>query len=212
MLTGVDEAGRGCILGPMVICAASIDPMKECELKEMGVRDSKKLSPAQREELYGPVKRLCRTHVVKITAGEITALMDRINLNEIEALKIASALSHLPAHSQVYVDSPDNIPAHFALRIKAYLKHPLRLTSENHADDRHLIVGAASIVAKVDRDREIGRIKTELGVDFGSGYTSDPYTTAFLARHGTDGKVQEYLRHKWKTLANLKQRKMTEFE
>lgn len=211
MLIGVDEAGRGCVIGPMVIAAAQIESMKEFELKELGVKDSKKLSASRREELYPQVKKLCKLHTIHVSAKELTDMMDTMNLNEIEAVKIAQLLSHSPEGSLAYVDSPDNIPSHFADRIRPRLKHQLRLICENKADDKHLIVGAASIVAKVERDREIERIKEELGVDFNSGYTSDPYTTAFLAKHGSEEKVQIYLRHKWATLANLKQRKMTEF-
>ena len=146
-----------------------------------------------------------------MSAQELDTLMDKHNLNEIEAIKIAKLLSHAAEGSTCFIDSPDNVPENFGKRIKPLLSHPLKLVCENKADDKHLIVGAASIVAKVERDREIERIKEELGVDFNSGYTSDPYTIAFLAKHAHEQRVQPYLRHKWATLANLKQRKMTEF-
>ncbi|MDE1798275.1 MAG: ribonuclease HII, partial [Candidatus Micrarchaeota archaeon] len=116
MIFGVDEAGRGCVIGPMVICAAGIDPMKEFELKEMGVRDSKKLTPKAREELYEPVKKLCKTYVSHVPATELDELMERHNLNEIEAIKIAKLLSHAPEGATVFVDSPDNVPENFGRR------------------------------------------------------------------------------------------------
>ncbi len=214
MIAGIDEAGRGCILGPMVLCAATIDPMDEFKLKELGVKDSKKMTPKQREEMFPLVQKICKTVVVKISAEELTRLMDRHNLNEIEAQKAAEAIAMSGSLTRVYVDSPDNVPEKFAARIIAYFpkgkKHP-EIVSENKADDKYLIVGAASIVAKVVRDREIEKIKDEIGYDFNSGYTSDPFTMAFLAKHGGEAKVQKYIRHKWATLAKMRQKKIIDF-
>ena len=170
MIIGIDEAGRGCIIGPMVICAAAINPMDEYRLKEIGVRDSKKLSPNQREALYGKVGRLCKYTTVKIPAEEINELMDRHNLNEIEAIKIAQAIDQLGiVGATVFVDSPDNVPSKFARRIEKYLKTRVKIVSANKADDTYVIVGAASIIAKVTRDREIEKIKKAVGFDFNSG-------------------------------------------
>ncbi len=211
MIIGIDEAGRGCIIGPMVIAAASIDPMREYLLKDLGVKDSKKLSPKQRENIYPHVLELCELKRAVISAEKITEMMDTDNLNEIEAIHIAKLLSDAPDDATAFIDSPDNIPAHFGKRILKHLKRAPTLVCENHADDRHLIVGAASIVAKVERDRQIERIKEVVGVDFNSGYTSDPYTVAFLSRHVDDPKVRPYIRWKWATLANLQQRKICEF-
>ena len=214
MICGIDEAGRGCILGPMVLCAASIDPFDEFKLKELGVKDSKKLTPHQREELFPQVQKVCKSVVVKITAEELTKLMDRHNLNEIEAQKAAEAIQMSGTLTRVYVDSPDNIPEKFAARMMAYFpkgKKPPEIVAENKADDKYLIVGAASIIAKVVRDKEIEKIKDEIGYDFNSGYTSDPFTMAFLAKHGNEMKVRKYIRHKWATLANLRQKKIIDF-
>lgn len=215
MIAGIDEAGRGCILGPMVLCLATIDPMDEYELKALGVKDSKKLSPKQREELFPKVQKICKTIVVKISAEELTTLMDKYNLNEIEAQKAAEAIKLAgDSVTTVYVDSPDNVPEKFAARIIQYLpkgkKRP-QIVAENKADDKYLVVGAASIIAKVVRDREIEKIKDEIGYDFNSGYTSDPFTMAFLAKHGGDARVQKYIRHKWSTMAKLRQKKINDF-
>lgn len=211
MIYGIDEAGRGCIIGPMVIAIAGIDPMKEYELKEMGVKDSKELSPKKRSELYEPVKKICKIKSIHISAKELDEMMGKYSLNEIEAIKISQLLKETEKEDTVFIDSPDNIPENFSKRIRKYVPRPPKLVSENKSDHKHLIVGAASIIAKVERDMEIEKIKKELGYDFNSGYTSDKYTIEFLEKHGKEAKVQKYLRHKWSTLKNIEQRKLAEF-
>jgi len=212
MIIGIDEAGRGCIIGPMVICAAAINQLDEYKLKEMGVKDSKKLSPHQREALYGPVGKLCKYTTVKITAQEINTMMDKHNLNEIEAIKVAQAIDQLAMRdATVYVDSPDNVPAKFARRIEKYVKTRVRIVSANKADDTYVIVGAASIIAKVTRDREIEKIKKETGIDFNSGYTSDPKTQKCVHNRKDYPALEPYLRTKWSTLRTERQKKLSEF-
>lgn len=206
MLIGVDEAGRGCIIGPMVICAAAISPLDEYRLKEIGVKDSKKLSAAQRERIYGKIRRICKYTTVKVAASELNELMESYNLNEIEAMKIAYAIDQLGIeNASAYVDSPDNVPAKFSRRVEKYMKARVKLNCANNADDTYLIVGAASIIAKVTRDREILRIKNEVGVDFGSGYTSDPKTQQIIAKRKEYPALEPYLRAKWSTLKKERQ-------
>jgi len=213
MIIGIDEAGRGCIIGPMVICAAALNPLDEYKLKEMGVRDSKKLSPLQRENLYGKVGHLCKYTTVKVTAEELNVLMGHHNLNEIEAIKIAQAIDQLGiAGATVFVDSPDNVPAKFARRIEKYVKTRVKIVSANKADDTYVIVGAASIIAKVTRDREIEKIKKIVGFDFNSGYTSDPKTQHFIGKRRDYPAIEPYLRTRWSTLRTEKQKKLSEFE
>ncbi len=211
MILGIDEAGRGCVIGPMVIACAAIDSMEENSLLELGVKDSKKLSPKQREELFEPVKKLCQMKTIHLSAVQLTKMMDTKNLNDIEAMTIAELLQDTPTSDCAYIDAPDNIPSHFAKRIRRFLPETPKLVCENKADDKYPIVAAASIVAKVERDREIEKIKELLGIDFNSGYTSDAITIDFLEKHAQDENVQPYLRHKWKTLERLKQRKMSDY-
>ena len=213
MIIGVDEAGRGCIIGPMVICAAAINPLDEYKMKELGVKDSKKLTPQQREKLYPKVAHMCKYATAKVTAEELNELMGRHSLNEIEAMKVAGLIDQLGLRgATAYIDSPDNVPAKFARRIEKYMKGRHRLVAENKADDLHLIVGAASIIAKVTRDGEIEKIKREVGIDFNSGYTSDPVTQAYVAKRKEYPALAKYLRTKWSTLQVEKQRKLSDFE
>jgi ribonuclease HII len=213
MIIGVDEAGRGCIIGPMVICAAAINPLDEYKMKEMGVKDSKKLSPLQREKLYPKVAHMCKYATAKISAQELNVLMDKYTLNEIEAMKIAQLIETLSIRgATVYVDSPDNVPAKFTRRIEKYLKAKEKIVSANKADDLYLIVGAASIIAKVTRDREIEKIKKETGIEFNSGYTSDPVTQKYIAQRKEYPALLPYLRTKWSTLRQDHQKKLFDFE
>jgi ribonuclease HII len=212
MIIGIDEAGRGCIIGPMVLCAAAINPMEEYKLKELGVKDSKKLSPLQREKLYPKVAHLCKYVTVKITAEELNHLMAKHNLNEIEAMKAAQAIDSLALHHPTaFIDSPDNVPSKFGKRVEKYLRTRAKLVCANKADDLYLIVGAASIIAKVTRDREIERIKKETGIDFNSGYTSDPMTQKYVHKRSEYPALEPYLRTKWSTLNVEKQKKLSDF-
>ncbi|MEM4634154.1 MAG: hypothetical protein QW275_03300, partial [Candidatus Anstonellaceae archaeon] len=146
-------------------------------------------------------------------AEEINLLMEHHNLNEIEAMKIAQAIDQLGiAGATVYVDSPDNVPSKFAQRISKYLKTQVKIVSANKADDKYLIVGAASIIAKVTRDREIEKIKKLVGFDFNSGYTSDPITQSYIKRRKEYPQLEPFLRKKWATLKTEKQKKLFEDE
>ncbi|MFA5108558.1 MAG: ribonuclease HII [Candidatus Micrarchaeia archaeon] len=211
MICGIDEAGRGCIIGPMVIAVASISQLEEYKLKEMGVKDSKQLSPKRREDLYVQIMQICKVSTTHISAKEITELMDKYSLNEIEAIFISKLVKDTDAQT-LFVDSPDNVPANFAKRIRKYLKgKKLKIVSENKADVNHPIVAAASVIAKVQRDAQIEKIKKEMGENFGSGYTSDPNTIEFLKKRLNDKELQPYLRHKWATLKRLGQKKISDF-
>jgi len=213
LIVGVDEAGRGCIMGPMVIGFAAIEQSDEQRLRKIGVRDSKKLTAQKRDGLFPQVNRMCKCRHAEISAHELTLLMDKYSLNEIEAIKIAEMINtaNYPKGTLIYVDSPDNIPSNFTKRIEKYLRNRYKIISQNKAEDFHPIVAAASIIAKVTRDERIERIKKELGYDFNSGYTSDEATIKFVQAHMNDAKVQKYLRHKWGTLENLKQKKLSDF-
>lgn len=208
---GADEAGRGCLIGPLVISIASVEKENEPEIKRIGAKDSKVLSPAQRTRLYSELSRICRFKLIKIPAKELNSLMGSHSLNEIEAMKIAEGLKGENI-SEFYVDSPDTDKKRFEKRIRNYGIVIPKIVSEHKADSKFPIVSAASIAAKVERDLEIEKIKRELGFDFGSGYTSDERTIEFVKSNLSNKSLQKYLRTKWATLDRLKQRTLGEFE
>ncbi len=209
---GCDEAGRGPVIGPMVICAFACPHDEECGLREIGVKDSKLLTPQQREDLAKLIKKHAHSLVV-LTAAELTESMGRrTSLNEIEARAMARAISEVVKKvgarnvKTIYVDTPDPTAAKYAARMRKYASFPkgATLVCEHKADVNYPVVGAASILAKVTRDFEIEEIKKKLGHDFGNGYTHDERTIAFLKQHIRDEALQEFVRHKWATAKRLK--------
>ena len=220
---GVDEAGRGPVIGPLVICAYAIEGNKEAELKKIGVKDSKLLSGENREAIAKKI--IHHPHqIAEVSAEEITHYMKRkVSLNEMEAEKIAGALLSLSKKlvksdaesggpkdgiiSTIFVDSPDPTPKKFELRIRKYLRGtPLEKTqivSENKADFKYLCVGAASILAKSMRERRVMEIALEVG-DFGTGYPSDGRVIEFLRSHHRDAVLQKYIRHGWATMKAIR--------
>ncbi|MDP3742079.1 MAG: ribonuclease HII [Candidatus Micrarchaeota archaeon] len=207
IVVGIDESGRGPVIGPLVICAYACSEDNLQELKDNGVKDSKLISPAGRNKLYEKLKN--GIYVVrKLTAVEITSAMDKkISLNELEAQICGELLNELEGKTsfyRAYIDSPDPIASKYSQRIKKYYRGKAELISENKADVTYPVVSAASIVAKVERDSEIENIKKIVGEDFGSGYPADPMTKNFMQRRHADAAVQEYIRHRWKTVTNLK--------
>ncbi len=207
IVVGIDESGRGPVIGPLVMCAYACPEDNLQELKTNGVKDSKLLSPSGRNRLYPQLKNCI--HICRYTtAVELTSAMEKkVSLNELEAKVCGELLNELEEKTSfetVYVDSPDPEPAKYATRIKKYYKGKAQIVSENKADSTYPIVSAASIIAKVERDAEIEKIKKIVGEDFGSGYPADPTTVNFLKRRHSDPILQEYIRHKWKTMKNLK--------
>lgn len=187
MIAGIDEAGRGPIIGPMVMAGVLIEEEIEQELKALGVKDSKLLELQERENLFPLIQELAKAHVVEcIWPEEIDDAVkgkDGLNLNKLEAKKTAEILNKLKPQI-AYVDSPSpNLKAYKELLQGQLTFSPKKLITEHKADTRYVVVGAASILAKVIRDREIEKIKKEIGIDFGSGYLSDPKTSEFLQKH-----------------------------
>jgi len=181
IIAGIDEAGRGPAIGPLVIAIACIDPNDEEKLKKLGVKDSKLLSPEQRENILVHIKKLCKLEIVKILPAEIdTAVFsDGTNLNWLEA-DHAVALLNKMRPDKAFIDCPSTNQKAYKDYIFSRLKYKPELVVEHKADYKYVIVGAASIAAKVTRDHEISELKKKHDVDFGSGYPSDPKTAQFI--------------------------------
>lgn len=201
IIAGIDEAGRGPCIGPMVLGIAVMHKSDESKLLEIGVKDSKQLAPDVRTRQSIQLKQcLLEFGFEKIHAQELDELMDRKSLNEIEAMKIASLLNGLKNKPEVvFVDSPDVIPKNFAVRIKKYLNFAPTIFSEHKADQNHPIVSAASVLAKVQRDREIELLAEKHG-ELGSGYPHDEITINFLKKWlETNDSFPSFVRKKWLT-------------
>ncbi len=213
MIAGIDEAGRGSVLGPLVI---GVVAGGEDLFLNRGFKDSKLLVKSKRLNLLSVIKSLgVHYEVLKIPADEINHLMEkRVSLNEIEAMKVAVLIDGLPEEvNTVYVDSPDPLPERFESRIRKYTSRNLRIVSEHKADMNYPVVSAASILAKVTRDEEIKRIGELIGLNVSSGYPSDEYTINALEYMLKNKMGLEYIRFKWKTVENLlsQQKSLSDF-
>ncbi|MDZ4256350.1 MAG: ribonuclease HII, partial [archaeon] len=187
LIAGIDEAGRGPAIGPMVLAIALIDADYEESLREMGAKDSKEVPVSERERLYPLLQKQLHHHAtISLFPGEMDILMDRLSLNEIEAMKAGHLLNNLPDKPDlVYVDSSDPLASHFARRIRSYLSYPTKIIAEHKADVNYPIVSAASILAKVERDAAIKVLQEEFHSfgDIGSGYPHDARTIKFLQEY-----------------------------
>lgn len=201
MICGLDEAGRGPMVGPLVVGAVwSEDPET---LRDIGARDSKQLSPSKRETLFAEISETASAwEVVPVSAEEIDRRMAQTNLNRIEMSMFAEAVACHPA-DLVQVDCPEVDTLHFGQVLSAMMGG-IRVDARNKADVVFPTVSAASIMAKVTRDRMIEDIKHELGIDIGSGYPSDPATQTYvedwIIKHGT---VPPHARGSWKPVKDL---------
>jgi len=200
-ISGIDEAGRGPVLGPMVMAIASFDVSALDELKELGVKDSKMLTAEKREEFYPKIIDLAEEYYsVKVDAYEIDKKREKISLNLIEA-KMAVELINLLRNKQkkIYIDCPDVNTAKYRDTVYAYLNNHHEIIAEHHADVNYVAVSGASIIAKVERDRYIKQIEKEHGIEIGSGYPHDPKTIAFIKECVKSKSIPKFVRKSWQT-------------
>ena len=200
MICGVDEAGKGSVLGPMVIAAVGI--ASEDALADLGVKDSKLLPQKERERLYSLIRKRCRITTVKLDAQEIDSVRTQMTLNSAVARAHARAIDRL-SPSCAYVDACDVNAFRYAEMVKNNLELECEIVSEHHADEKFPVVSAASIVAKVTRDRAISVLAKKYG-EIGSGYPSDPVTIRYLTAYIDDHRHPPPISRKsWKTVSAI---------
>ncbi len=198
MICGIDEAGRGPVFGDLVIAGVACEPGEEGEMRELGVKDSKALSPSKREEIYEKLIRMYPYEVVVITPSELDKMRLKYTLNEIEASAFAEIINRLQP-SRAYLDCASASQRGFTRDVKASLRSECELIVEHKADERYPVVAAGSIVAKVTRDRGI-KVLAETYGSIGSGYPSDPVTKEFLSRWIREHRsYPPFARKSWKT-------------
>ncbi len=214
LIIGIDDSGRGPVMGPMVMAGCLLDAKTEKEFKEIGIRDSKTLSPRKREKFALIIKEKALDYeIVVIHPNEIDARNGAgLNLNNIEAIKSAEIINKLNKGKdkiKVIIDCPSNNIKKWADYLKNYVsnKENLEIIAEHKADVNHVSVSAASVLAKTTRDAEIEKIKKKVGKDFGSGYPNDPLTIKFLEKYGKKHRKDGILRETWGTWKNLQNKK-----
>ena len=203
MICGVDEAGKGPVIGPLVVAAVKVKNAKDIE--NIGVKDSKQLTPNKRKELAEIIKSEFDYAVEIIEAEVVDQYRRRNKLNELNREAFERLISKLNPNV-AYVDAADVNEQRFGSQIKNSLtnENDTDVIAMHKADAKIDVVAAASIIAKETREREIKKIKDEIG-DFGSGYPSDEKTIKFLKSFFADnGKWPTGTRKSWKTLERIR--------
>lgn len=205
-VVGVDEAGRGPVLGSMFVAAVHVpgaDHLPD------GVTDSKAVSADRRAAFVDEMRAIdeISAEVVEVPAAEIDR--EAGSLNQLTAGAQAEAVGAIletvngPAPICL-VDACDVDADRFGRWVAAQLPDGITVSAEHGGDETHAIVGAASLVAKAEREAHVDRLATEYGA-IGSGYPSDPTTTAFLEEFVAEhGRLPECARRSWKTCAELR--------
>jgi len=211
IVVGVDEAGRGPVLGPLVMVALAIKEEDQKKLEWLGVKDSKLLSSQVREELFERIKDIVydfRIEVIEPDAIDLSLTDVNTNLNWLEAETSARLVSQLNP-DKIILDCPSiNLLAYkdyFAAKLSEGVRNNAELLVEHKADLNYIVVAAASVIAKVIRDRWIESQKNEIGINFGSGYMSDPKTQDFLNKYYD--KYPHLFRKKWKSYIKVEEKK-----
>ncbi len=206
-VAGIDEAGRGPMIGPLIVCGVLVTEDRIPELEEIGVRDSKCLTPHRREVLYGLIlETVDRISLRSIPARVIDDLRGRgTSLNQIEVDAFAEIVRELRP-DRVYMDAADVDPHRFRDRVAAssgLQSDECQFVAEHRADRHNVVVAAASIIAKVRRDAVIRDLHGTYG-DFGSGYPSDAKTVDFVRGLVTAGvPLPPIIRRTWKSVIRV---------
>ncbi len=213
-ILGIDEAGRGPVIGPMVIAGVLINEKDEQKLRDMQVKDSKLIPPAIREDLFKEIKKVAKDYkIIIIQPKEIDNALEtpELNLNKLEAIKSAEIINKLKA-DKVIIDCASTNENAYKSFIKDRLNYKPEMIVEHKADTNYIVVGAASILAKVTRDNEIEKIRKKYG-EIGPGYPSNRITQAFIKENWE--KHPEIFRKTWRTYKKFteskSQKNLTEF-
>lgn len=209
-IAGVDEAGKGPVIGPLVVCGVACDETLLKKLSELGVKDSKKLTPKRRREIAEKLKEFVDWEVIVIQPAELDRMMEEKTINEILKETCAKIISKLNP-DVAFVDSFDVKPERLAKELEGMAG--CRVVAK-HCGEEEPVVAAASIIAKCLRDEMVEKLKEKHG-DFGSGYASDERTRRWLEERMRRGEVPDIVRKRWKTVEKmrqgLKQRSLSEF-
>lgn len=206
-VAGVDDAGRGCVIGPLIVAGVLVGEGMVKDLRRLGVRDSKRLLPRKRETLATEIKKRADCTYFEIPPWAIDYVVERNRklrkLNYLEAMAMAKVIRDLHP-DKVYVDASDVYPERFSQQISRVLKGGTTVVSEHKADNKYAVVSAASIIAKVKRDQIVAELRKVHG-DFGSGYCSDRKTIAFLKDwfNGTE-LCPSFIRNSWVTVKRIR--------
>ena len=213
LICGIDEAGRGPVIGPMVISAVSIEDGIEEEFADAGITDSKLLDKTVREKLFELIEDKAKEiKTIILNPLEIDEWMGVASLNDLEAVKSAEIIDSLKFEPEkCFLDCPDTIMERYSKNISNLCKGKSEIIAEHKADLNRVVVAAASIIAKVTRDWEIEKIKETHG-EVGSGYPSDAITQKWLEVTWSEERCfPDCVRKKWHTIDRIAQLRINEW-
>jgi len=206
-LIGIDDAGRGPVLGPMILAGVLIETDEEQTIKNWGAKDSKLLTPKKRGEIKEKIESQFKHHIEVTSPKEID---NHKNLNFLEAEKTAKIINKLTKDLNekitVIVDCPSTNIESWSNDVQKLITNNqglITLSCEHKADFNHPVVSAASILAKEKREDEMYRLRLEFKKDFGSGYPTDPKTKEFIAENFENEKYKDIIRFSWNTVKKL---------
>jgi ribonuclease HII len=204
VIVGIDEAGRGPVIGPMVVCGVAVSHKHVKKINGMGLMDSKLLTPKKREEFAEKIKAVCEYELVVVGPEQIDSrIPHQATLNELEVECFSSLLKALKPKI-AYLDACDVNAERFGHNVKGRLDFEVEVVSRHNADRDIPIVSAASILAKVHRDALIKEISDSIGENVGSGYSHDQVTIDFLKSYYKKNKcMPPFVRKTWKTTADV---------
>ncbi len=206
---GIDDAGRGPAIGPMILAGILIDEKEEMEISELGAKDSKLLVPSVRKRIGDLLKKKFRFTLQAVSPEEIDSCE---NLNHLEAQKMAMVINELAQLTSENIIAFIDCPSVNIKVWKEYLeqfvvnKERIEIRAEHKADAKYPCVSGASIIAKEKREEEVEKLKKDFHVDFGSGYPADPKTILFLKENFSNSTFEKIIRHSWSTVKKLKEK------
>ncbi|MDQ5868853.1 MAG: ribonuclease HII [Thermoproteota archaeon] len=205
LIGGVDEAGRGSLVGPLIVAGISVRVSQLDDLRKIGIKDSKLLTSLRRRRMFSSmmdcVESVC---ICKLSPSDVDFGVLFSSLNVLEAQAMAAIIEDIIPHI-AYIDSCDVNPKRYGESVAGYLStnRPRKIISSHHAEATSLAVAGASIVAKVTRDCEITRIREQYG-EIGSGYPSDRKTIEFIKNWMDENKIAPpFVRKSWKPMKAL---------
>ena len=218
-MAGVDEAGRGPCLGPLVVAAFALPQSDLALLVENGVNDSKQLNHDERRRVADWLrtegeKRGWLMQVHASNALDVDLAMQVSNLTSHEIDIFARLLNEIVRTGPVEDGLSGGTLALDACQVDAHRfgeRVASRLTdwpwngwgidSRHRHDETNPAVSAASVLAKVERDELVRALESELGSQIGSGYPNDPATKEALPALVAGSEPWEHLRWGWATIA-----------
>jgi len=202
----MDDAGRGPVIGPMVLAGCLISDEVGKKLKKLGVKDSKQLTQKRREYLEKIIKEEAEAFEIIIICPEKIDgdNANGIKLNELEGIGFAGIINKINkgyGKMKVIIDCPSPTISKWQdfVKTKVNTLSNLDVSCEHKADKNHISAAAASVLAKCTREREMDKIKKIFGGEVGSGYCSDPATQKFLEKHAKKHQDKGIFRKTWIT-------------